>query len=900
MSSLPTGTITFLFTDIEGSTKRWEQYPRQMQAALARHDILLRHAIETHGGYVFKTIGDAFCAAFSSPSDALASALSAQSATQDEDWGEIGPLRVRMALHIGVADERDGDYFGPPVNRVARLLSAGHGGQTLLSEPACNLLADLLPAGVTLRDMGLHRLKDLSRIEHIFQLVAPGLLTDFPSLRTLDSRPNNLPLQPNLFIGRKKQVADVCAILRRPDVHLLTLTGTGGTGKTRLSLQAAAEMLDDFRDGVFFVPLSPVTDSDLVASTIARTLGVRESGGQPLVESLNQYLLDKQILLVLDNFEHVAEKATLLADIISTAPEVKLLVTSRVRLRLSSEHDFPVPPLDLPETKLQPLADQLIGYDSVRLFVERATAAKSDFTLTDENAPAVAAICKSLDGLPLAIELAATRIKILPPQALLSRLETKLKLLTGGAKDLPARQQTLRGAIDWSYDLLEEPEKLLFRRLAIFAGGCTFEAAEAVCDVGSRVRGEGVERTPSPLTLLPIGIDILDGMASLVDKSLLWQVEEGEGEPRFTMLETIREYAIDKLEESGEGAELRAQHASYFLTLAESAEPELRGPQQAARLNTLEIEHDNLRAALAHSLKHRDAETETATRLGSALWWFWFAHGHLSEGRRWLEAVTSDANVPFTPARAKALNGAGVLVYNQGDYLRAVELLDESLAISRELGDVRGISSTLNNLGTVAVYRGEYVQAQAFYEESLGLLRELGDKRNMANVLANLGTVASSNGDYMQMERYYEESLALQRELGDKWGMAAVLANLGEQALARSESKRATAFFRESLDLFSRLGDKAAIAECLEGLAGAVGLEEQEPIRAAELFGAAEALREVMGAPIPPSSRSRYDHNLAIARAQLDAEAWEAAWERGRSMTMEETISLALETANLS
>ncbi len=521
VAPLPCGTLTFLCTDIAGSSQLWEQHPEAMRLALARHDTILRETIAAHEGIVFKSGGDGVYAAFTRAPDALAAAVAAQQALLAEPWGQTGPLHVRMVLHMGVAEERDGDYFGPPLNRVARLLAVGHGDQILLSRATYELVCDQLPPEVALRDLGTHRLKDLTRPEQIFQVVAPALPVDFPSLQTLDTRPHNLPAQLTPLIGRTQEVAAVCGHLRRDDVRLLTLSGSGGTGKTRLALQVAAELLEDFVDGAYFVDLAPISDPALVASTIAQPLGVPEIGDQPLIVGLKAHLKRKQKLLLLDNFEQVLSAAPLVVELLAAAPKLKVLITSRAVLHVSGEHEFVVPPLALPNPAERPPLERLIQYDAVRLFIERAQAVKADFSVTNETAPAIAEICARLDGLPLAIELAAARSKLFAPQALLVRLSSRLKLLTGGARDLPARQQTLRSTIDWSYNLLSEGEQRLFARLAVFVGGCTLEAAEAVCDAAG-----------------DLSVDVLDGLAALVDKHLLIQNDDG-AEPRFTMLEGI-------------------------------------------------------------------------------------------------------------------------------------------------------------------------------------------------------------------------------------------------------------------------------------------------------------------------------------------------------------------------
>src|SRR5918993_70569 len=668
MADLPTGTVTFLFTDIEGSTKLWEKSPRSMQVALTRHDALLWEAIEGHGGFVFKTVGDAFCAVFPTALGALESALAAQRTLFSEAWGdEIGALRARIALHTGAAHERDGDYFGPPVNRVARLLSAGHGGQVLLSSSTQELVRDHLPPQTHLRDLGERRLKDLSRPERIFQLTAPDLPSEFPPLKTLETHTNNLPLQATPLIGREREVEAVCGLLRSSQTRLLTLLGPGGTGKTRVGLQVAAQLVDDFEDGVFFVPIAAITDPALVAPTIARTLGLSE-GAQPPEELLEGYLRDRQTLLLLDNLEQVIEAAPVVERMLSSAANLKILATSRIPLGLYGEYEFPIPPLSLPDPESLPPLENLTEYEAVRLFVERARAVRPDFSLAEDNAQAVVEICGRLDSLPLAIELAAARIKLLPPQVLLDRLGNRLKILTGGARNLPERQRTLRNAIEWSYGLLDEGEKMLFARLGVFSGGATLEAMEAVCDA------EG-----------DLPTDVFDGASSLLDKSLLRQEEGAGGEPRFVMLETIHEFANVKLEGSGEAEAVRRAHAEYFLALAEEAEPMLWGAEDAAWLDRLEPEHDNVRAALAWAIER--GEAELGLRLAGALRPFWYARGHFDEGKRWLEAVLAKGR-EGTPvaARTKALEGLSWLADAQGDLDRAEAAAEEGLQLSTKAG----------------------------------------------------------------------------------------------------------------------------------------------------------------------------------------------------------------------
>lgn len=871
----PTGTVTFLFTDIEGSTRLWEQYPEPMKAALGRHDTLLKQVIETHQGYVFKTVGDAFCAAFATAARALAAALDAQRALAAEPWGVTGPIRVRMALHTGATIERDGDYFGPPVNRVARLLSAGHGGQILLSLPTYELVRDDLPPDVSLRDMGEHHLKDLARPERVFQIVAPDLPAEFPQLKSLDTLPNNLPPQRDALIGRETELDAVRQMLLRADVPLLTLTGPGGAGKTRLALQVGALLLDQFDDGVFFVNLASIFDPALVPAAIAEVIGVREQPPAPLLATLKATLQDRRMLLILDNFEQVLVAAPIVAELL-TLPGVKILVTSRACLEIRGEHEYPVPPLMLPDLERLPAPESVSQYEAVRLFIERASAIRPDFQITNENAPAIAEICYRLDGLPLAIELAAARIRMLTPAAMLQRLADPLKLLTGGPRDLPARQQTLRSTIAWSYDLLGESEKRLFRRLAVFAGGFSLEAAEQVGDMDG-----------------DLGMDVLDGVAALVGQSMVQAGETGAGEGRYSMLVTLREYAYERLVESGELASIAERHARFYQQLAEHATPLLTGPEQAKWLDCLEMEQGNFRAALAWSHSAASA-VELELALTGSLLLFWWMRGHLTEGWGAVSAALARTTADDrTAAHALALHCAGGLAWNLGHLAAAAAYFEGSVALRRELGDRRGVAQSLSNLGAVNVSLKDFPKARACIEEALAIGQELGDQNAVGLAYGNLGDQAYFQGDLDSAQRYWGQAREIFRTLKDDYSVGIYNNNLGELVRQQGKYAEAGALFREALRIFQRLGGRTLVATLLLNL-GELAWLQGNPRRAARLFAAAEQLREVVGVPLTYDAQDQYDRTMPQLTSALGDEAFAAAWAAGRAMSQDAAVADAL------
>ena len=729
-----------------------------------------------------------------------------------------------------------------------------------------------------------------------------------------EPRRANLPAQRTVFVGREKEVAVGKELLLRPDVRLLTITGPGGIGKTRLALEIAGGLVEQFGGGIYFVPLAPLSDPGLVMSAIVQASGIREVGGQSPLETLKKNLQDTSpasTLFLLDSFEHLIRAAPAVAELLAACPNLRILVTSRAALHLYGEHEFPVPPLAVPNLGAIPSVETLSQYPAVTLFVQTAVAAKPNFELDPQNAPAVIEICARLDGLPLAIELAAAWVKVLSLASLRTRLASRFQLLTGGARDLPQRQQTLRAAIDWSHELLSAAEQRLFRRLSVFVGGCTLEGAEAVCDA----KGD-------------LDLDLLDGMASMVDKSLMQQVDQADGESRFVMLETIREYATEKLEASLEGASTRRAHAAYCLVLAEEEGGERAGPEGAEWLDRLALEHDNFRAALEWLTATGDADW--GLRLGTALFRFWEMREHLAEGRDRLAKLLKIEGTPTrTKVRARALFAAGVFAAEQGDHVSGDSLLKESLDIACELGDKQGTAVSLNALGVLARDRGDLGVAHSLLQESLVLWKELGDQKAVARSLSNLanvaklqrdyprahslyaeclsifrelqdlpgvawaqnyqGDIARDQGDSAAARELYEQGLAIFRELDDRWGIAGTLADLGSLAREQGDYPTAHSLYLESLRIFRELGHKRGIARLLECFA-CLAAEQQQAGRSLRLAGAAAALRKSIGAPRPLVEQVKLDAILDKARKAVTGEIGAAAWSEGSAMSIDKAI----------
>ena len=894
----PTGTVTCLFTDIEGSTR--------LELALGtgpyrdvreRHRELLRTAFAAHDGYEQSTEGDSFFVLFRHASDAVAAAVDGQRALAAESWPEGGEVRVRMGIHTGEVEQIGGDVIGYDINRTARITGIAYGGQVLLSDATRVLTGEALRDDVTLLDLGRQRLKDLREPEHLFQLVIDGLQKTFPPLRSLDARPNNLPTQLTTFVGREREVGEALALLR--STRLLSLTGPGGTGKTRLSLQVAAEAADDFPDGVWFVALDPVRDPTLVVPTIARTLGLAENASRTSMDLLADEIGARPVLLVLDNFEQVTDAGPDVAELLRRCPELKALVTTRVTLRVSGEQEYPVPGLpappdtsrlseverlNLPRELRELDLERLSQFEAVRLFIARATSIRPSFAVTNANAPAVAGIAARLHGMPLAIELAAARVKLLTPDQILARLEHHLDLLSAGSRDLPERQQTLRGAIGWSYDLLDDGARRLVDRLSVFRGGFDLEMADRVCGPAEEVGG-----------------DVVDRIGELVDQSIV-RLDEGSAEPRFAMLETIREYAAEMLVARGETEMIAQHHAAAMLDLAQQAAPELAGAEQRMWLDRLEREHDNMRAALDWSAGKPDPIM--ATRLASSLWRFWQQRGYLNEARARFERMEAQGWTLEPIDRARFAEAFGGVAYWQSDAPNAQRLYEDALAIWRELGNKREIANALYNRAyadMIDVMEGKVTpEAQStassgLLDEALEIYRGLDDPGGEGNILWALGSLYFFTRSAGDAESWYRRSLELHRSAGNRSMEAWSLHMLGLSIMAQRRFEEAREVVRHALRHFYGASDISGVTLVLDDLA-IIAIGFGDNVRGARLWGAARHLQQRTGTGLADYvDRSNELYGVPTPKDALSAEELAASSVEGAAMSFDEIVAYALE-----
>ena len=906
--TLPSGIVTFLFTDLEDSTRLWERHGVAMRDALARHDAIMQSAIDDHGGVLIKHTGDGVHAVFAHAEDAAAACIASQIALQRARFGPI-ELWSRMAIYTGTAEQEGHDYRGPVLNRAARLMAAGHGGQVLVSQSTCAKLHERLPPHVQLRDMGMRRLRDVPEPERVFQLVADGLVSTFPPLRTIDVRPANLPAATNSFLGRERELLELTHVLREGETRLLTLSGPGGTGKTRLAVEVARQVVDAYADGVVFVPLAAVVEPEMVLTAIAQAFDLRESFAEGVEREIGALLRDKELLLVLDNFEQVVDAAPVVSRLLEASARLNVLITSRELLQVSGEYDYPVEPLAVPDLRRLPETDDLARVDSVALFLSRARAVNAELQLSRQNAATVAQVCCRLDGLPLAIELAAARARVVPLERMLREIENRLRFLVGGPRNEPERRRTLRATIDWSYDSLTADEQSLFRRLSVFVDGGALEAIDEVCGAG---------------------IDVLAVLESLIVKSLVRRSGTEES-PRFSMLETIRDYARERLAGTPDANEAAASHTGYFTRLAEQSFAVMRGPQQGDSLQRLECDHENLRAALA-----REAATVGATsglRLCAALRPFWSARGYLSEGRLWCErmlqasaGVRSDLRSKTTYALAmlaaeqgdldfarplleagvaeyrasgqlrraeRALHNLGALLAYAGELSAARRAFEESLAIKREIGEVSGIPSTLTNLAKVVFETGDLALARALLEEAVAGERELGTVEQLAFSLASLGTVACMARDLRVARRACEESIAILRRHEINHPLVNVLLTMGDIEAYDGSPVAASGAYAESLALAAQMGLPLAVAEGLEAFAK-LAVAARQPLIAARNLGNAARIREEIKIPVARVFRADLDAAAAEARTLAGDAAFEEAFRTGRDTKLEAAVEYAL------
>jgi predicted ATPase/class 3 adenylate cyclase len=822
-----TGYATILFTDIQGSTELSQLFPDTMPAAILRHHDILHRCIKENNGYVFEIIGDAFCASFSSAIDAINAAGEIQKKLISEDWGET-PIKIRIGLNSGDVEWNGKGYTGyMTLSRTQRIMSTGHGGQIIISNEVYEKLKDVNQNRYTFRDMGERKLKSIIRPEHLYQVNFEGLPNEFPPLKTLDARPNNLPVQPSSFVGRKKEMSEIKRLLKQ--THILTLIGSGGTGKSRISIEIGTDMIDDFTHGVWFVELAPLFDPSLASQEIASVFNLKESGDKKLIDVLIEHLKDKQLLLILDNCEHlINECANLTNTLVKNCPNIKIIASTREALKIDGETIYRIPSLSVPVVKGDYSIESLLENDSVRLFTDRALSTKPDFRVTDSNVLFIARLCNNLDGIPFAIELAAARVRSLPVEKIAEKLNDRFKLLTGGSRTALPRQQTLRAMMDWSYELLTDDEKAMLRRLSVFAGGWKLETSEEICS------DENVET-----------YEVIDVLGSLIDKSLVVFDEEKE---RYFLQETVRQYGIEKLSESSED-EFKIRHSQFFLSMAEEAEPHLTGSEQRKWTNLLEEEHDNLRVAIGRNSLDMNSE-ESVVKFGAFLWRFWYIRGYLSEGRKWLKEILGKFKTDSIYL-GNAFRGAGVLARSQGDYLDAKTKYDEALRIYRDIGNKEGIANILNGLALISYEQGNVNESKNMHEQALMMRREINDKRGIASSLHNLGDISSEFGDYVKAKEFYSDALNNWKRIGDKLSLANTMYSMGNAAYNQGEYLEAEKLYKESIEIFREAGDDVGVAYTLSGLGNIAEQQgnHEEAIRilkdALKIFKEAEDMRAV-------------------------------------------------------
>ena len=865
---LPTGTVTFLFSDIEGSTRLVQDLgPAVFTDVLEQHNAILRDAFARHEGVERGTQGDSFLVMFRDAPAALTAAAETQTALARTSWPSPAGVGVRMGVHTGLGTLGGDDYVGLDVNRAARIASAAHGGQVLVSDATRVLAEANLPPSLSLLSLGEHRLKDIARPEHLHQLVVEGLPAAFPPIRTLDSSLGNLPARVTSFIGRDAEIGQLGALLA--ENRLITLTGPGGTGKSSLAVEVARANADRFEGGAWFVPLDSVPDAERVAGTIGTSLGLFEAGGLPATERLVRFLGERRTLLVVDNFEHVLPAAPVLAELIQEAPGLKVLVTSRAPLRIAAEQEFPVPPLPLPGP-IDPVADAMRS-PAITLFIERARRVRPGYTLTPDDARPVAEICRRLDGLPLGIELAAARVGLLPPSALAHRLAHRLDLPGVGGRDLPERQRTLQGAVAWSYDLLAAPEQRLLARLSVFAGGCRLEEAEAVCGPAD-----------------DLGVDVLDGLSTLVDHSLVQPAPGPEG-ARFRLLETIRMFAAGRCPDE-ESARSRRRHAEAYLGMAEAAAQHLPGRGQRVLLARLEADHDNLRAALDWAIEN--GEVMTALRLGAGLWRFWQLAGHLDKGRRTLERILAlpGADEPST-ARLRALEADGGLRYWSGDLLGANERYKQQLELARELGDRHGMGDAMYNLAhTRFIVESDEDAAAEMQDAARALFVELGDDFAAARVHWTRTSLLLRQKRPEVAREEMLEGLRKFRENGDDWYVALAEGTISWADLVLGDFESSVERGIRALRLSHELADIASTTISLR--AGAIlAVLADLPEEAITINAAFDALCARYGVRPPAFFETMAAPAAGDGRPfTFDAEAYPDAAARGASMSLDEAV----------